>query len=143
MIQPLYEAPPLSSFPDTGKCKWSFDKVNHVLLGQFKIDQENQSVTEEDETFLLMMMERRDIAVVSKPSVWDVDFISARSGDKMFHPYCVFEKKLMNQENFDSMRLGTQPKSVPNVGHKHHFKHYSKKDNDIVCYLHTYNSVQD
>jgi len=114
-------------------------------------------VTEEDETFLLKMMERSDIAVVSEglfygsdTSVWDLDFIAARSGDKMFHRFRVFEKRLMHQENFDSMRLGIRPKPVPNVAHEQHFKHYSEMDGDTamkiedyVRYLHTYNSVQD
>jgi hypothetical protein len=37
-IQPLDKAPPLTSFPETGKCTWSYDNVTRVLLGKFKID---------------------------------------------------------------------------------------------------------
>ena len=158
MIEPLLDAPTLPSFPNTGKCEWTFDSQSRVLLGCFKIDRENPSVLKEDESFLLEMMERSDIAVVSEglfynsdESVWDLDFVSARTGDKTFHRFRLFDAVPTSQGNFNRMRLGLGPETLPESDdNESSFRHSREIDGDItmkikdyIRYLHTFNNVQD
>lgn len=122
-LEPLHDAPPLPSFPSTGYCEWTFDEDSRVLLGKFKIDKDHPKVvTFEDQSFLLRMMERTDIAVVSEGLFddtdgsnmwWDLDFIAERVGDKMFHRFRRFESTLWTQEQFDLTRIGEQKKIIP------------------------------
>ena len=159
MIEPLQEAPTLPSLPNTGKCEWAFDSRSRVLLGRFKIEDRENPVMEEDESFLLNMMERSDIAVVSEglfynndESVWDLDFIAWRAGEKTFHRFRLFDSVPMSQENFNSrLRLGRPPENSPgSTIHATKFRHSREIDGDItmkikdyVRYLRTFNNVQD
>eukprot|EP00557_Chaetoceros_sp_GSL56_P005613 CAMPEP_0176496820 /NCGR_PEP_ID=MMETSP0200_2-20121128/11393_1 /TAXON_ID=947934 /ORGANISM="Chaetoceros sp., Strain GSL56" /LENGTH=931 /DNA_ID=CAMNT_0017894789 /DNA_START=80 /DNA_END=2875 /DNA_ORIENTATION=+ len=116
-LEPLYDAPTLPPFPSTGCCEWTFDEDSRVLLGKFKIGKAHPKVTCEDESFLLRMMERTDIAVISEGlfvandddkdcGLWNLDFIAERAGDQMFHRFRRFESTLWTQEHFDLARIG-------------------------------------
>jgi hypothetical protein len=133
-LEPLPDAPSLPMFPSTGACEWTFDKVSRVLLGKFKIDQQHPKITLEDESFLLQMMERTDIAVVSEglfenddcSHLWGFDFMAERAGDKMFHRFRRFESTWWTQEQFDLERIGeTMPSDTINNA--------AVPDNDCFC----------
>ena len=87
----LPDAPPLLiDFPKTGKCIWTFDHKQRLLLANFNAGSLPNELTSIDEKFLLSMMERTDIVVVSEgllkgcdEFLWDTDFIDMRAGDKL------------------------------------------------------------
>ena len=158
LIEPSPYSTTLPSFPNTERCEWSFDIQSRVLLGRFKIDRENPFVSEEDESFLLKMMERSDIAVVSEglfynsdESVWDLEFIKDRiGGDMPFNRFRLFESVLMSQENFNKLRLGHSPETTKINDNASLFRYSREIDGDItmkikdyVNYLHTFNQFQD
>lgn len=63
---PIPEDPNETTFPTTGKCKWTYDVESRVLLADFSQENaEDVQVTLKDEEFLLKMMERDDITCVS------------------------------------------------------------------------------
>ena len=66
IVLPPIKAP--SSDPQLPDNKWSFDKTSRVLLVKF-----NGDVTIKDEMFLLKMMERDDITVVSEGLIDEID----------------------------------------------------------------------
>ena len=96
-LKPLPKAPPVPPLPDTGLCKWSFDKVSRVLLANFcasshAVKAEQVTVLPEDEQFLLKMMERDDITVISQgladainPSLYSNDYIKGVIGSIDHH----------------------------------------------------------
>ena len=66
LTNPLPPAAEIPTLPSTGFCKWSFSNSSRVLLAKFCIDDGKVVVTKEDELFLLKMMERPDITVISE-----------------------------------------------------------------------------
>ena len=157
-IEALPEAPPLPPFPDTGHCEWSFDAECRVLLAKFNIGDQKPTLTPVDESFLLIMMERTDIAVVSEglfdgfdPSVWDLNFISSRAGDKMFHRFRHFESVVMSLADLGAKRLGVERKGTEHDDDdsKPPTSHCIEKDGiismtigDYVRYLHQWEKVE-
>ena len=99
-IAALPDAPPLLlDFPNTGKCIWTFDDKQRVLLANFNAGSLPNELTTIDERFLLSMMERTDIVVVSEglltgrdEFLWDTDFIDMRAGDKIHDRVRLFKK---------------------------------------------------
>jgi hypothetical protein len=91
-LKPLPKALPVPSLPDTGFCKWSFNNVSRVLLANFcasshAVEAEQVTVLPEDEEFLLQMMERDDITVISQgladainPFLYSNDYIKGVIG---------------------------------------------------------------
>jgi hypothetical protein len=66
---------PFGELPRTNKCAWSFDNHTRVLYADFTVGSNNNnnknkdaffSIDPVDENFLLRMMERNDITVISK-----------------------------------------------------------------------------
>jgi hypothetical protein len=110
----------LSSLPNTGYCNWSFNNETRVLLADFRNapqqqqQQEQQQSMEErqqggrmnrnevhieraDEIFLLHMMEKDDITVISEgladtinPSFWEYDYIDDCIGSEYHHKFRSF-----------------------------------------------------
>ena len=70
---PIPDDPDESKFPNTGKCKWSFDKATRVLLADFRQENEKVELLEEDERFLYEMMERDDITCISDGLANNID----------------------------------------------------------------------
>ena len=71
----------IPDLPNTGYCKWTYDEKTRVLLAKF----EEQIINAEDENFLLQMMERDDVTVVSEGLVspldeklWDLKYLDDR-----------------------------------------------------------------
>jgi len=105
-IQPLPEAPPMdtSTFPKSGR--WSFDVDTRVLFGDFRHycnsqDQQKQGLDPEDEHFLLTMMARDDITVISEgfaahlnPNLWTLRVLKEIAGTDVCHQFRVFERVL-------------------------------------------------
>ena len=91
-LQPLPPAPPIPEHPNTGKCTWSWDEESRVLLADFRQNNGNVEVVEEDEHFLLAMMERDDVTVISEglarclsSSIWNLEHIASAAGDEYHH----------------------------------------------------------
>ena len=110
---PLPEAIPLRvpEFPNTGHCHWSYDPECRVLLANFKVGENTPQLNMEDERFLLCMMERTDVAVVSEglckgldPSIWGLSFMEERAGDKVFFNFRTFEQNSVTQREIDEHR---------------------------------------
>ncbi len=104
-LQPLPSPPPLPDFPDTGFCQWSFDETSRVLLAKFLPFKGEKlfgkiMVNPEDERFLLRMMERDDITVISEgladeinASLWTKDYITGCIGSEYHHKFRAFQKQ--------------------------------------------------
>lgn len=95
----LPPAPPLDlNFPRTQYCKWSFDSEHRVLNANFKPkSQQDVVVTPEDKAYLLKMMERDDVTVISDgllpsldPELWCEKFIDGSIGDIVYHHFRLF-----------------------------------------------------
>ena len=66
---PLTKLPPTDQVqtpPSTKYCSWTFDSQSRILLASFQKLEGKVTVTNEDEAFLLKMMERDDITVISE-----------------------------------------------------------------------------
>ena len=74
-LKPLPPSADPPEFPSTGYCTWSFNVDTRVLLANFRANTNGGkvSVTREDEEFLLKMMERDDITVISEGLVDELD----------------------------------------------------------------------
>jgi hypothetical protein len=154
VIEKLPEAPQIPSIPNTGKCNWSFDHEQRVLLANFNVGKSKPELIPLDKSFLLRMMERTDIAVVSEglfehfdPSVWDLDFIDSRTGDKMYHRFRLFEKRATTEENIASKRIGLEQEEVDETAPS--VQQYLERDGDIsmkICdyirYLRQWEEIQ-
>ena len=74
----LVDTPSLPDLPHTGNCIWTYDEKSRVLLAKFQ----EQTINAEDEKFLLQMMERDDVTVVSEglasglnKEMWNDEFL--------------------------------------------------------------------
>jgi hypothetical protein len=99
-LQPLPPAPPIPDLPHTGKCTWSFDEDSRVLLGEFVQEDGTFELVYEDEEFLLRMMERDDITVISDglatgvdPEKWTLEYMANAVGDEYYHKFRAFKKE--------------------------------------------------
>ncbi len=116
-LQPLPSPPPLPDFPDTGFCQWSFDEPSRVLLAKFLPFKGEKlfgkiMVNPEDERFLLRMMERDDITVISEgladeinASLWTKEYITGCIGSEYHHKFRAFQKKSRAVTNDDSATM--------------------------------------
>lgn len=98
-LKPLPPAPPIPELPNTGKCKWSFDADSRVLLAEFVLKKKNAKLDYDDEQFLLEMMERDDITVISEglatgldPNLWTLEHLSSTVGHDHHHKFRAFER---------------------------------------------------
>ena len=125
-LPPLPPAPPIPKLPETGYCKWSWDEKSRVLLGNFVRKNGDVDVIEEDEKFLLSMMERDDVTVISEgiarslnPYLWNLEHLASAVGDEYYHKFRRFDREEIklkrskiksNQEHSDD----TQPSVAHN-----------------------------
>jgi len=105
-LEPMAPPPAVPDFPRTGCCDWSFDAISRVLLADFRRPTRKTNcpikVCREDEEFLLGMMERDDLSVVSEgladrlnPVIWDLNYISGCVGDEYYHKIRRFQRKVV------------------------------------------------
>lgn len=94
-LRPLPPPPPLPKFPETGHCTWSYNNDTRVVLANFH----SETLHYDDQNFLLRMMERDDITVISEglagnldQPLWTVGSISDRIGSDFHHKIRVFRK---------------------------------------------------
>ena len=99
--------------------------------------------TSEDESFLLKMMERTDIAVVSEGLLsnfdefaLNFDFLEGRAGDKMHHRFRVFEKEHVTEEYVANKRIGLEKKQMD--GNSPTVQHYVEQDGDLSMKISDY-----
>lgn len=142
-IEKLPELPQIPSFPNTGKCNWAFDDTQRVVLANFNVGSTKPEMTAEDESFLLKMMERTDIAVVSEGLLsnfdefaLNFDFLEGRAGDKMHHRFRVFEKEHVTEEYVANKRIGLEKKQMD--GNSPTVQHYVEQDGDLAMKISDY-----
>ncbi len=104
-LQSISLADELPTLPKGSYCTWSFDKESRVLLANFRNITSPQPavITPQDEQFLLKMMERDDITVISEglvdditSSIWSRDFIEGCIGSVYHHQIRAFKKTPRN-----------------------------------------------
>lgn len=131
-LPPLPPAAPLPPLPDTEFCDWSFDEESRVLLADFRVPSRRKmegegerfevKVVREDEIFLLTMMERDDITVISQgladeinSSIWSREYIESVIGSVYHHKFRGFQtmfredgtisEQTMEKEGWYSMKF--------------------------------------
>jgi len=104
-LPPIPPPPPLPDLPNTGYCKWSFDAESRVLYANFRdttatLNPQFTVIMSPDEEFLLRMMERDDITVISEgladeisSSLWTREYIVGCIGSEYHHKFRAFQKK--------------------------------------------------
>ncbi|KAL3799181.1 hypothetical protein ACHAW5_005458 [Stephanodiscus triporus] len=106
---PIPPPPPVPRLPETGCCEWSFDAESRVLLANFRCpgrrrggNGANENVVvrldRDDEIFLLEMMERDDLTVISEgladavnDAYWTREYIEGCIGSEYHHKFRSFE----------------------------------------------------
>lgn len=99
--------PKLPELPNTGLCSWTYDEETRVLLADFAAGERNGAHATPilmkgsvDEKFLLSMMERDDITVISEghldwksmdPQLWDLNHMCAALDKEFFHRFRRFD----------------------------------------------------
>lgn len=103
----------LPKFPNTGKCEWSFEEKSRKVLAKFLTD----DIDDEDRNFLLQMMERTDIALVSEglykekhQKCWDLEYIKHRAGNQISHRIRRFKLVKRTAADFFKSRFDKNPK---------------------------------
>jgi hypothetical protein len=99
-LEPLPPAPPVdvSAFPKSNR--WSYDETTRVVHGDFT---NSNTLDRDDEVFLLQMMERNDITVITDgfagqldPSLWTFPFIQDLVGEDVCHQFRIFQRRLLS-----------------------------------------------
>jgi len=111
---PLPDAENLPEFPNTGKCEWSFEPSRRKLLAKFLTD----DIDDEDRNFLLHMMERTDIALVSEglykekhQKCWNLGYIKHRAGNQISHRIRRFKLVKRTAAQLYKSRFDVDPKT--------------------------------
>lgn len=94
---------PFNNLPNTGKCKWSWDKEQRILLADFSrsISLANTFAMDPiDEAFFLQMMERNDLTLISEglispqslnPDLWDPKYLRRVLEHEYYHKFRRFD----------------------------------------------------
>jgi len=134
-LKPLPEAPPIcpSQFPP----RWTFNEVSRVLYGDFT-DHPKGPLEPEDLVFLLQMMERDDITVVTEgfscvdPDLWTLSMLESLVGDDVCHQFRVFERRLVLQNGnyFESFEEQGQ---CCNMTMKDYIRYIQQRNDQLKC----------
>ena len=141
-LDPLGETNALPVFPNTGRCEWSFDDTSRVLLAKFSFDC-SDTMHPVDQQFLLQMMERDDVTVISEglvndldPAMWDLQFISGVAGHEYCHKIRRFSRQVVDESKLvapgDEAEGGAKRYCVT---HKEEDGYVSMKLSDYIAYL--------
>jgi len=101
------------NLPNTGYCEWSYDNESRVLHANFRKRARTATslsqlpvITEEDENFLMLMMEKSDITVISEgladeisAKLWTREYIVGCIGSEYHHEIRSFQFQKTNTEN--------------------------------------------
>ncbi len=118
----LLPPPPMPKLPQTCYCTWTFDEESRVLLADFS-QLHGNTILYEDEKFLLMMMERDDITVISQGLVtgldqtkWNLQYLSDYLGDKVHHRFRHFQYQQSNiSQHMDDQGQQANVKQIQEV----------------------------
>eukprot|EP00554_Chaetoceros_debilis_P012240 CAMPEP_0194110982 /NCGR_PEP_ID=MMETSP0150-20130528/10091_1 /TAXON_ID=122233 /ORGANISM="Chaetoceros debilis, Strain MM31A-1" /LENGTH=1306 /DNA_ID=CAMNT_0038800289 /DNA_START=328 /DNA_END=4248 /DNA_ORIENTATION=+ len=154
-VEEILPLPPCSAlpttFPNTGHCKWTYDSKTRVLLAQISQDG-GKGIHPDDEDFLMRMMERTDIAVVSEgilcgdSPLLELQYIKDRAGANPHHRFREFTMNGVSQEEIDAQRIGKSKKDEDPK--KQQFAHSVENNGDMslqiseyVDYLEEYKNI--
>ena len=139
-LKPLPPPLHIPELPSTGFCSWTYDDSARVLFADFRVSplanrhDGKVHVTREDELFLLKMMERDDITVISQglideinPSLLDREYVEGVIGSRFHHKVKEFEKTILKHR-------GSIPTGEVN-GQYEERGWYSMKVSDYFNYL--------
>ncbi|KAL3786447.1 hypothetical protein HJC23_011028 [Cyclotella cryptica] len=100
-LKPLPLPSQIPELPSTGFCTWSYDEKTRVLLANFRVHDRKVCVAHEDEQFLLKMMERDDITVISQGLLDEInssllgrEYLEGVVGSRFHHKVKEFKKTL-------------------------------------------------
>ena len=146
-LEPLEKPETLPNFPDTGKCKWSFERETRVLYANFCLGK-HEMVHPVDYEFLTKMMELDHVSVVSEglvdelnPSLWNLRFIAGLAGDEYCHRVRRFSRQIVAESALtrDAPALNSAEggSATTNyfVTHKEEKMNISMKLSDFFSYL--------
>ena len=123
-LQPIPHSQELPELPNTGKCHWSFDETQQILLADFSPNQDSKHIMDPiDEKFFLEMLERNDITVISEgllstqdldSKMWGLDYLNDVLGQEYYHKFRRFDttkdkggfEKCREVDKLYSMRVG-------------------------------------
>ena len=152
-LSPIPPPPPLPDLPNTGYCKWSFDAESRVLYANFRnitapINPQFPVIMPPDEEFLLRMMERDDITVISEgltdeisASLWTREYIVGCIGSEYHHKFRAFQKKTRTVANTTNDKQTTATKTIEY--HEEKSGWYSMKFSSYFDYLEKRRNVQE
>ena len=139
-LSPLPPAPPVpSQLPSTGHCNWTFDEETRVLLADFRSSANAKAegrvtVVPEDEAFLLRMMERDDISVVSEgladginPLLLSRQYIEGCIGSDYHHLFRPFETTPSQTYQVAVDKLAEEKKGWYSMKVADYFKYLDKR----------------
>lgn len=141
--------PQLPTLPDTGYCKWSYEPESRVLYANFRINTSFPvvTVTPEDESFLLRMMEQDDITVISEgladgisAKLWTREYIMGCIGSQYHHKVRAFQQKARSVSNID-IENNTPTKTIEYHEEKQDW--YSMKFSSYFEYLDKRRNLQE
>jgi hypothetical protein len=138
--EPLSPIPPVdvSTFPKNQR--WSYDETTRVVHGDFT---NTNTLDREDELFLLQMMERDDITVITDgfakhldPTLWTFQFIQDLVGEDVCHQFRVFQRRLLSPS--DEKMGGKAPNEKPKLYESFEEKgeSCSLRMKDYIRYIH-------
>lgn len=145
--------PSLPPFPNTGYCKWSFDAESRVLYANFRDITATPKpqfpvIMSPDEQFLLRMMERDDITVISEgladeisASLWTREYIVGCIGSEYHHKFRAFQKKTRTVANTTNEKQTTTTTTIEY--HEEKTGWYSMKFSSYFDYLEKRRNVQE
>jgi hypothetical protein len=125
-LKPIPPPPsPFTELPNTGKCDWTFDEKQRLLLADFSASSNgnNFRMHPTDESFFLEMMERNDITVISEglvstssldPEYWKLEYLARVLKQEYYHKFRRFDtikdddgfEKCIEVDGLHSMKVG-------------------------------------
>ena len=138
--------PPLPPLPKSGHCEWTFVEATRVLLADFKTASATHGkivITPEDEQFLMTMMERDDITVISEGIAADVDmsllgrdYVSSCIGSQYHYKVKEFRKTA-------SVRKGSNFTGEVNGMYCEEMQWHSMRFRDYLDYLEYFQKTKE
>lgn len=144
--------PPFKALPETGKCKWTWDHQQRILLADFSLSfspsKASLLMDPSDEQFFLQMMERNDITLISQglisiqslnKDLWTQEYLGRVLSDDFYHKFRMFNKvsqqdgleRYIECDDWVTMKVGTYIKFL---NHRQNYLLETEK-NPIFAYV--------
>jgi len=136
-VEPLPEAPPLnvSKFPP----RWTFNEFSRVLFGDFT-DHPRGPLEAEDLAFLLKMMERDDITVVTEgfasrldPCLWTLGILENMVGNVVCHQFRVFERSVVLHQSGNYYETFKEQGLCCNMTMNDYIRYINQRNHQLKC----------